>query len=240
MGEIGGKRVLVTGGTRGIGLAITEALMERGARVLLCGRRVDRLNEVLAELQEKYGPGVWGKVCDVGEDEAVRDLFVEADRLFNGVDILINNAGVGTFRTVEEMSIDEWNRTIATNLTGVFNCCHEAIPRMKGQGGGHIINIGSLAGKEAFAGAAAYSASKFGLVGFSEALMQEVRQDHIKVCHIMPGSVNTGFGRSGQQDPQMTGKLWPRDVAEVVVNVLKMDPRALASRIELRPSEPKT
>jgi 3-oxoacyl-[acyl-carrier protein] reductase len=239
VGKIEGKRVLVTGGTRGIGLAITEALLERGARVLLCGRQIDTVSAVLAELQEKYGTSVAGRACDVGDYEAVRDLFVEADRLMSGIDILINNAGVGTFRTVEEMSIEEWSKTIATNLTGVFYCCHEAISRMKGQGGGDIINIGSLAGKEAFAGAAAYCASKFGLVGFSEALMQEVRQDHIKVSHIMPGSVNTGFGRGGEQDPQMTWKLWPRDVAEVVVNLLNMDRRALPSRIELRPSEPK-
>jgi short-subunit dehydrogenase len=109
---------------------------------------------------------------------------------------------------------------------------------MKGHGG-YIINIGSLAGKHASAGSSAYCASKFALVGFSEALMQEVRYDHIRVSLVMPGSVNTSFGRSGGQDPATTWKLLPEDVAAVVVNLLEMDPRALPSQIELRPSEPK-
>src|SRR5205814_7091512 len=128
---------------------------------------------------------------------------------------------------------------IDTNLSGVFYCCHEALPLMKQAGGGYIINIGSLAGKYAHAGSAAYSASKFGLIGFSEALMQEVRFDHIRVSYVMPGSVNTGFGDSGEQQPSETWKLWPEDVANVIVQLLEMDPRALPSRVEIRPSEPK-
>src|SRR4030095_13312568 len=121
--------------------------------------------------------------------------------------------------------------------SGVFYCCHEAIPLMRSRGGGYIINIGSLAGKNAFPGGAAYNASKFGLIGFSEALMQEVRYDHIRVSYVMPGSVNTDFGRSREQGPSDTWKLWPEDVATVVVSLLEMEPRALPSRVELRPSE---
>ncbi len=136
------------------------------------------------------------------------------------------------------MPVEEWNATLQTNLSGVFYCCHEALPLMKGRGG-YIINIGSLAGKHASAGSAAYCASKFGLVGFSDALMQEVRYDHIRVSHVMPGSVNTSFGRGGGQDPQKTWKLLPEDVASTVINLLEMDPRALPSQVELRPSEPK-
>ena len=137
------------------------------------------------------------------------------------------------------MSVEEWNATIETNLSGVFYCCHEALPLLKQNGGGYIVNIGSLAGKNTFPGAAAYCASKFGLIGFSEALMQEVRHDHIRVSYVMPGSVNTTFGRGGEQDPATTWKLSPADVASVVTNLIEMDPRALPSRVELRPSEPK-
>jgi 3-oxoacyl-[acyl-carrier protein] reductase len=137
------------------------------------------------------------------------------------------------------MPVGEWSATIETNLSGVFFACHGAIPIMKRGGGGYIINIGSLAGKNAFAGGAAYCASKFGLIGFSEALMQEVRYDHIRVSYVMPGSVNTSFGRGVEQDNATTWKLQPEDVATAVINLLEMDPRALASRVELRPSEPK-
>ena len=136
------------------------------------------------------------------------------------------------------MPVEAWQATIETNLSGLFYCCREAIPAMKRRGGGYIINIGSLAGKNAFPGGAAYNASKFGLIGFSEALMQEVRYDHIRVSYVMPGSVNTLFGDSGEQQPSETWKLWPEDVANVVVQLLEMDPRALPSRVELRPSEP--
>jgi 3-oxoacyl-[acyl-carrier protein] reductase len=169
----------------------------------------------------------------------VRALLEETERAFGGLDILINNAGVGSHSHVEQMSVDEWSATIETNLSGVFYFCHEAVPIMKRGGGGYIINIGSLAGKNAFAGGAAYCASKFGLIGFSESLMQELRYDHIRVSYVMPGSVNTGFGRGREQDPATTWKLLAEDVAEVVVNLLETDPRALASRVEIRPSEPK-
>jgi 3-oxoacyl-[acyl-carrier protein] reductase len=234
-----GRRAIVTGGTRGIGHAISVALLERQAQVLLCARQADVVDRVVADLQIKYGDQVVGGVCDVRDYVAVQNLFLQADESFGGIDILINNAGIGSFHTIEEMSFEGWEQTIATNLTGVFSCCHEAIPRMKKQGGGYIINIASLAGKEAIAGAAAYCASKFGLVGFSEALMQEVRFDHIKVSYIMPGSVNTSFGHNEEDKPETTWKLSPDDVAQVVMNLLEMDSRALPSRIELRPSEPK-
>jgi 3-oxoacyl-[acyl-carrier protein] reductase len=236
---IEGKTAIITGGTKGIGLAIARRLLEIGATVVLCARDENELARISAELNRAYPGKVVGIRCDVGNFEDVRKLFIDVENRFGGVDILINNAGIGSFTHVEQLSIDEWNRTIATNLTGVFCCCHEAIPQMKKRGGGYILNIGSLAGKEAFAGASAYCASKFGLVGFSEALMQEVRHDHIKVSYVMPGSVNTSFGRSGVQDPSTTWKLLPEDVAQIVIDLLEMHPRALPSRVELRPSEPK-
>lgn len=233
------KIAVVTGGTKGIGLAITRALLNRGAKVAFCGRNWGEIHRVNDELNQEFVGKVLGVACDVQNFAAVQECFSKIGENFGGVDILINNAGVGSFTPVEELTIEEWTRTLQTNLTGVFSCCHEAIPLMKKRGGGYIINIGSLAGKAAFAGAAAYCASKFGLVGFSEALMQEVRHDHIKVSYLMPGSVNTSFGRSAEQDSRDTWKLLPEDVAQVVINLLDMDARALPSRIELRPSEPK-
>jgi NAD(P)-dependent dehydrogenase (short-subunit alcohol dehydrogenase family) len=239
MSRIEGKSALVTGGTRGIGLAIARALAGRGAGVFICARRNEDVDRTVAALRSNNTDKVAGMACDVRNYDQVRTMMREAGARFGGLDILINNAGIGSYSYVEKMPVDEWNATLETNLSGVFFCCHEAIPLMKRRGGGYIINIGSLAGKNAFPGGAAYNASKFGLIGFSEALMQEVRYDHIRVSYIMPGSVNTEFGRGGNEKPSNTWKLWPEDVADVVVDLLEMEPRALPSRVELRPSEPK-
>jgi 3-oxoacyl-[acyl-carrier protein] reductase len=239
MNSVKGKNAIVTGGTRGIGLAIAESLLERGARVLLCARKQSEVDQTIETLRQKFGDVVYGASCDVTVYEQVQKLFAQAGGDLGGIDLLINNAGIGGFHTVEETSAQEWGNILGTNLSGVFYCCKEALPQMKVRGGGYIINIGSLAGKQAMAGAAAYCASKFGLIGFSEALMQEVRQDHIRVSYVMPGSVNTSFGRHLEQDPSTTWKLLPEDVAQVVIGLLEMDVRALPSRVELRPSEPR-
>jgi NAD(P)-dependent dehydrogenase (short-subunit alcohol dehydrogenase family) len=239
MSRIEGKSALVTGGTRGIGLAIALALARRGAGIFLCARSKDDVDRTVAALRSMRTGLVVVAACDVRDFDQVRAMIREADTKLGGLDILINNAGIGSFSYVEKMPVEEWKATLETNLSGVFYCCHEAIPLMKQRGGGYIINIGSLAGKNAFPRGAAYNASKFGLIGFSEALMQEVRHDHIRVSYVMPGSVNTEFGRGEEQKRSNTWKLWPEDVAEVVVDLLEMDPRALPSRVELRPSEPK-
>lgn len=239
MSNVTDKTAVVTGSTRGIGLGTARALLDRGARVLVCARDGAEVDRTVAVLRQQYGDNVNGERCDVRSYDDVRALFETAKAAFGKLDILINNAGIGSRNNVADMPVEEWSATIDTNLSGVFYCCHEALPLMK-QTGGYIINIGSLAGKYAHPGSAAYSASKFGLIGFSEALMQEVRFDHIRVSYIMPGSVNTGFGRGGgEQDPANTWKLLPEDVASVVIGLLEMDPRALPSRVELRPSEPK-
>src|SRR5678816_596161 len=149
----------------------------------------------------------------------------------------VNNAGIGLFGTVAEMTPDEFRAVIETNLLGVYYCCHEAIPHMKQNGGGYIINISSLAGANAHPKMAAYNASKFGLNGFSEALMQEVRHDNIKVTYIMPGSVNTEFGGDEPSDAK-SWQLQPEDVAHVVMDLLNYPERALPSRVELRPTKP--
>jgi len=156
---------------------------------------------------------------------------------FGRLDYLVNNAGVGIFAPVPEMDPADFRRVIETNVIGVFNMCHTAIPAMRRTGGGSIVNISSLAGTNAFAGGAAYNASKFGLNGFSEALMQDVRYDSIRVSCVMPGSVATEFG-GNEPGAGADWKLLPDDVAEAVLDVLRFPSRALASRIELRPSQP--
>jgi len=239
MADLQGKRALVTGGTKGIGLAIARALADSGGQVCICARNEEEVTRVADELRERYSGRVSGARCDVRSYEEVREVVARAADLLGGLDILVNNAGRGEFVNVEDMDVSRWDATIETNLSGVFYCCREAIPLMKKRGGGYIINIGSLAGKNAFPGGAAYNASKFGLIGFSEALMQEVRYAGIRVSYVMPGSVNTEFGRSGIHDSATTWKLAPEDVAEVVLDMIRLDPRALASRVEIRPSQPK-
>ena len=230
------KIAVVTGGTKGIGYSVAESLLKAGAAVFICARDKSELKRALERLSA-LGE-VDGEVCDVRSEEQVRTMLDEAVRVFGGVDILINNAGVGIIgKTVEEMSADDFRQTLETNLFGVFYTCHYAIPLMKKRRGGYIINISSLAGQNAHPKMAAYNASKFGLNGFSEALMQEVRPDDIKVTTICPGSVNTHFGGE-QPDANKAWQLQPEDIAETVLNLLDMNPRALPSKIEIRPSKP--
>jgi NAD(P)-dependent dehydrogenase (short-subunit alcohol dehydrogenase family) len=225
------KIAVVTGGTRGIGRSIAEALAECGARVAICGRSETAVQKAAGEL----GPKVIGKAADVSNPEDVRALFEFVDERLGGLDILVNNAGVGYFSSVAETSVENWKSTLGTNLSGVFYCSHEALARFRKRGGGFILNIGSLAGKNPFAGGAAYNASKFGLIGFSEAMMLDHRHDNIRVSTIMPGSVNTEFGAGGVAD----WKIAPQDVAQIVLDVLRMPARTLISRVEVRPSRPK-
>jgi 3-oxoacyl-[acyl-carrier protein] reductase len=225
--------VIVTGGTRGIGRGIAKALITDGANVAITGRKEWDVENATTQLS-KLGPGtVSGYVCDVRNYEHVKSLF----SAFGGVDILINNAGIGIFSSVESMSPEDFRAVLETNVFGVFYCCHEAIPLMRQRGGGYIINISSLAGTNAHAEMAAYNASKFGLNGFSEALMQEVRHDGIKVSYIMPGSVNTEFGGDEPND-EKSWQLQPDDIARVVLDLLEYPQRALPSRVEIRPSRP--
>lgn len=234
--NLAGKIAVVTGGTKGIGRAIAESLLKSGARVFVCARDKSDLKRAIKRLSA-LGRAE-GEICDVRSEAQVRMMFNEAARVFGGVDILVNNAGVGFIgKTVEEMPPEEFEQTLQTNLFGVFYCCHHAIPLMKRRGGGYIINISSLAGQNAHPRMAAYNASKFGLNGFSEALMQEVRADGIKVTAICPGSVNTFFGGDTPSE-EKSWQLQPEDIAQVVLDLLEMDNRALPSKIEIRPSNP--
>ena len=229
--DLSTKTALVTGGTKGIGRALAKSLVAAGASVAITARREDEINKAVEELNT--AGKAKGFVCDVRDYNQVKSLFEK----LGPIDILINNAGIGIFSPVESMSVEDFRAVLETNVFGVFYCCHEAIPLMKQRGGGYIINISSLAGTNAHPNMAAYNASKFGLNGFSEALMQEVRHDGIKVSYIMPGSVNTEFGGDETSD-QKSWQLQPDDIAEVVMDLLSQQNRALASRVEIRPSRP--
>ena len=229
------KVAVITGGTKGIGRAIAKEVLKNGARVFVCARGKEDLRNALTELRQLGDAD--GEQCDVRSFEQVKMMLDQAERVFGGVDILVNNAGIGMFKTVEETSPEEFRALLETNLFGVFYACHAAIPKMKRRGGGYIINISSLAGANPHPRMAAYNASKFGLNGFSEALMQEVRHDNIKVSYIMPGSVNTEF--AGEEiSPEKSWQLQPADIAQIVIDLLRMDERALPSRVEVRPSKP--
>lgn len=230
-----GKRALVTGGSKGIGRAIAESLAMAGASVALCARNAAEAEKTAAELSAKTKSKIAGLAADVRSSEQVSKLFAGVDRELGGIDVLVNNAGVGIFRSVADLTIQDWRSTLETNLDGVFYCCHEAIPRMKAAGGGSIINISSLAGKNPFQGGSAYNASKFALNGFSEAMMLDHRNDNIRVTYIMPGSVDTSF--SPRSEPA-SWKIGPEDIAQIVMDVLAMPVRTLISRVEVRPSRP--
>jgi 3-oxoacyl-[acyl-carrier protein] reductase len=231
--DLTGKIAVVTGGTKGIGRAIAKSLIDAGANVAITARHQDDITKAVSDLNRQARGSASGHVCDVRDYNQVKSVFAD----LGGVDILINNAGVGIFASVESMSVEDFRTVLETNVFGVFYCCHEAIPLMKQRGGGYIINISSLAGANAHPQLAAYNASKFGLNGFSEALMQEVRHDGIKVSYIMPGSVNTEFGGDETSD-EKSWQLQPSDIAEVVMDLLAHSSRALPSRVEIRPSRP--
>lgn len=233
---LNGKAAIVTGGTKGIGGAIADALLAEGVNVCVAARNVDVIGRTSRTAGEAGGREILFP-CDVRNYEHVSGLIGYTVKEFGGLDILVNNAGIGMFETVEETSPNDFRAVLETNLFGVFYCCHEAIPQMKKRGGGYIINISSLAGANPHPRMAAYNASKFGLNGFSEALMQEVRHDNIKVSYIMPGSVNTEFGGDSPSD-EKSWQLQPSDIARVVVDLLHHDQRSLPSRIEIRPSKP--
>ena len=238
---LAGRAAVVTGGSRGIGAAIAGALVSLGADVLVCGRSA----EALARSRDAAGSGAAGAAAGRLEtlqadvrDAAQAGLLVDrAAALFGGLDILVNNAGVSRFGELAAQSDDDWREIVETNLGGVFHCCRAAIPALRRRGGGWIVNVSSLAGSHPFAGAAAYCASKAGVNALSEALMQEVRHEGIRVCCVAPGSVDTRF--AGDPPADTSWKLTAGDVARVVVDLLRHDPRSLPSRVEIRPARPR-
>jgi NAD(P)-dependent dehydrogenase (short-subunit alcohol dehydrogenase family) len=227
---------LVTGGSRGIGRAIAEALLADGWRVHLCSRHPASVEDALSALRERFPGQVEGRAVDVRRQEEV-DAFVQSvlDREAR-IDCLVNNAGLGHFAPVDELTGDQWREVLQTNLDGCFYFLHAVAPAMKRQGEGWIFNIASLASKNPFAGGGAYNASKFGLIGLSEAAMLDLRPHGVRVAALLPGSVDTGFGHRGGKERGWM--LRPEDIASMVRHLLSYPPHALPSRVEMRPSRP--
>lgn len=236
MTHVEGKVAIVTGGSRGIGLAIAGALVDRGARVVVTGTTEGPLGVAMRELEAKRAASALAIRADVRRYEEVERVMDAAVATFGGIDILVNNAGIGIWRPVSDMSVEEWQRIIDTNLSGTFYCSRAVLPHLRARGAGWIINISSLASENPLADGAAYCASKAGLNAFSESLMQEVRHQGIRVAYVMPGSVRTDFGGNARGNDDW--KLAPDDVAQVVVDLLEHPAHSLPSRVELRPAKP--
>ena len=233
-----GKVAIVTGGSRGIGFAIAERLVRAGAHVVVSGRTPAACDAAGARLARAVGGArAHAEPADVRRPDDAERLVAAAARTFGGVDILINNAGVGHFEPVAEQSNESWTEILDTNLTGVFYMCRAVIPRLRARGGGWILNIGSLAGSHPFARGAAYCASKAGLDAFTTSLMQELRHDDIRVSVVAPGSVGTAFAGTDRHG-EAPWKLTPSDVARTVVDLLAHETRSLPSRVEMRPARP--
>jgi len=233
MTEIKNKKIIVTGGTAGIGLATAATLLERGHKVFICGRKQDRLSLALNQLEKISGKeNVSGIVCDVRDYEDVENMTTKADNFFDGIDVLVNSAGVAVIESFPDITSEEWKDTIDINLTGVFNCCKSVLPRLKESSQADIINLGSRAGRYAFAGGTAYNTAKFGLQGFSEALFLDLNQYGIGVSLVAPGTVGTGLGGTEKQD----WHLQPEDIAKVIADIIESNSRANINWVEIRPS----
>ncbi len=226
------SKVLITGGTAGIGLATAEALLGEGHDVFICGRNKQKLQDALEKLDSvAVGRKVSGAICDVRNYDSVCDMVDQATGAMGGLDALVNNAGIGLIQSIEDLSPDDWRDMIDINLTGVFNCCKAALPALKKSTKANIINLGSRAGRYAFAGGTAYNATKFGLQGFSEALYLDLSQYGIGVSLVAPGAVATGF--AGVEDEPW--HLLPEDIAKVIADILSNNKRANVNWVEIRP-----
>lgn len=238
MPDLNGKAAIVTGSTKGIGLAIAEHLVSAGAAVVVSARTAADVDTVARRLGERGAAEVLGIVCDVSDPDACARLVEDSVAKLGRLDILVNNAGVGIMKPIGELTVEEWRRQIDTNLGGVFYCSKAALPHLSASGDGWVINIGSLASRNSFAGGTGYNASKFGLLGMSEAMMLDVRYDDVRVSMVMPGSVNTHFG-SREQDGGRTWRLEAEECALGVMQLLEYPKEAHVSRIEMRPSQPR-
>lgn len=253
---LAGKRAIVTGGTRGIGFAIARTLLEAGCAVSISGRSQSNVERAITALKPQADAGstrIVGMSMDAQNPADHVKFYEFTDDNLGEVDAVVNNAGIGVFRKTSELTLEDWRRVIDTNLNGVFYSVKEALKRFEKRGGGYLIQISSLAGKNAFAGGAAYNASKFGLEGFSEALMLDHRYDNVRVTTIMPGSVRTDFGSGSGMRASVPGqgaqgqgaqgaddwKIAPEDIGQIVLDLLRMPDRTLISRVEVRPSRPR-
>lgn len=231
-----GKVALITGGTKGIGLGIAEALLEQGVRVAITGRSQEGCDKAVDTLKSRYEADVLGIACDVRSGESQRACVQQILANWGQLDVVIANAGIGHFASIEDMTEEQWNETIDVNLTGVFHTIKNSVDALK-QSKGYFMTIASLAGTNFFAKGAAYNASKFGLVGFTQAVMLDLRNAGIKTTTIMPGSVSSYFGGRTPSDGA-DWRIQPEDLGQMVVDLLRMHPRTLPSKVEVRPSIP--
>jgi len=229
------RNIIITGATAGIGLATGREFLERGHNVFICGRNEERLSVVLKDLMDDFGTEVVaGSICDVRSLASVEKMVSTAAACFGEIDTLINNAGVLSVKTFEDLTSEEWHSIIDTNLTGVYNCCRAALPWLKKVERSDIVNLGSRSGRYAFRGGTGYNTTKFGLQGFTEALFLDLNQYGVRVSLVAPGTVATGLGGSTLED----WHLLPEDVAKVIGDLIEADPRAAVNWIEIRPARP--
>ncbi|GAB3166156.1 SDR family oxidoreductase [Telluribacter humicola] len=231
------KTALVTGGSKGIGYGIAEVLIKEGIRVAITSRSQENADEAAAALnkiKEDYALGIESDVRDLDSQQQAVDAVVQQ---WGRLDYMVANAGIGHFAPLQELSSDQWQETIDINVTGVFNSAKAAIPALK-ETKGYFITIASLAGTNFFAGGAAYNASKFAVVGFTQAMMLDVRNDGIKVTTIMPGSVATHFN-GHEPNEKDAWKIQPEDIGQIVLDLIRMPARTLPSKVEVRPTMPK-
>jgi NAD(P)-dependent dehydrogenase (short-subunit alcohol dehydrogenase family) len=229
---------LVTGGTRGIGEAVARRLAGDGFAVFISGSSEESTRAALSRFaKEKSGIPIRGFAADARREADQKRLVESTAREGGRLDVLVNNAGLGHFGPVDELSPDRFREVLETNLFGVYYAVHYAAPLMKANGGGFIVNIASLASVNPFAGGSAYNASKFGLLGFSEAAMLDLRHSGIRMASVLPGSVDTDFGHPSASR-EASWMLQPEDVAEAVADLVRYPERAIPSRIDLRPAKP--
>lgn len=238
MNSLKGKTVLITGGSKGIGFGVALALITEGVNVVITGRNEETIQQVAQQLQEKGKDGAkaMGVAADVRSYQSQEQAVAAAMEAFGGIDIVVANAGLGHFASIDELTIEQWNETIDTNLTGVFYTVKTTLPALK-KSKGYLITISSLAGTNFFAKGSAYNASKFGLTGFTQAAMLDLREHEIKTTTIMPGSVATYFNNN-TPDASDNWKIQQEDIGQMVVDLVKMPSRTLPSKVEVRPSFP--
>lgn len=237
MNKLDGKIAYITGGSKGIGYGIAKILLENGMKVAITSRSMEAAKKAAASLS-KDGKNVLALQSNVSSLDAESKAVAEVIKHFGQLDVLVANAGVGHFASIEDLSESEWKEMVDTNLTGVFNSVKASVSALK-QTKGYIITIASLAGINFFVNGSGYNATKFGVVGFTQAIMLDLRQFGVKVTTIMPGSVATHFNDHIPSDAD-AWKIQPDDIGQIVIDLLNMHPRTLPSKVEVRPTIPKS
>ena len=232
------KVAFITGGSKGIGYGIAESLAKEGVHSVLTSRSQDNADKAAKIISKKFNVKCIGIEADVRDYKAVEKAINKTVEDFGQLDYVIANAGLGHFASIEDLTVEQWHEVIETNLNGVFYTIKSSVKALT-DSQGYFISISSLAGTNFFAGGAAYNASKFGVTGFTQAVMLDLRQKGVKVSTIMPGSVSTHFNKNQPNDKD-AWKIQIEDIGEMVVNLFKMNPRTLPSKIEVRPSQPPT